>query len=84
MEHGPAAGEPSGQMPALALQQGYPAFDPGVLVFADDHGVLILPQVQKAAPAIDGLQQVLLGSQVDEGIEGPAFVDGQFLDHALV
>jgi hypothetical protein len=83
VEHGPAPGEPSGQVSAFSFQQGHPAFGPGVLVLADDHRVLVLPQVQKAAPAVHGLQQVLLHSQVEKGIEGPAFVGGQRFDHAL-
>ena len=84
VEHRPAPGEPSGQVPALAFEEGCSALRPGVLILADDHGVLVLPEIEKAAPAFHGVQQVLLGSQVEKGVEGPAFIGQQSLGHALV
>ena len=47
-----------GQVAALFFQKGGAALFPGVLVPANDHGILILPQIKNTAVGLHGLQQV--------------------------
>ena len=73
MEYGSAAGETADQGAALLLEKGGSAFHPGVLIFADDHGVLVLPEVEDYSIFCLG-QKEFFDGQVPAGIEGVAFI----------
>src|SRR5699024_9259778 len=83
VEHRASAGEAAGQAAPLLLQQGGAALQPGVLVAADDHGVLVLPQVEDAAALLHRPQQQLLHRQVAVGVRTPAAAQRQAADHAF-
>ena len=79
-----AAGQTAGQGASLLLQQAGAALLPGVLVAADDHGVLVLPQVEDAGVVRHMLRQVLLQGQVAIGIGSVAGIGIQVLDHGFL
>ena len=84
VEHCTAAGQTAGQGASLLLQQAGAALLPGVLVAADDHGVLVLPQVEDAGVVRHMLRQVLLQGQVAIGIGSVAGIGIQVLDHGFL
>ena len=72
VEHRAAAGAAPGQPPAFGLQQLHAALLPGVLVAADDHGILVLPQVEYDLVGAEAFEQQRLHGQVVPGVEGIA------------
>ena len=64
VEHRAAAGEPPRQHTALLLQKAGAALLPGVLVAANDHRVLILPQVENAGVLRHSLREIPLQRQI--------------------
>ena len=82
MEHRAAAGQTAGQLSALAFQQAGAALLPRVLIAADDHGVLILPQVENAGFIVRRhLGQIALQRQITIGIRAAAAAGIQPPDH---
>ena len=59
-----AAGKPTGQCPAVALEFRRAAFRPCVLVAADDYGVLILPEIDDERVFRHGVRQIFLDCEV--------------------
>ena len=83
VKHRPAAGEPPCQSAPLAFQKARAAFPPGILVAADDHGVLVLPEIENAASLVGhGLRQILLQRQIAVWICVRAEISVELPDHA--
>ena len=62
MKYSATPGKTPDKAASFLFQKRDAAFRPGILIPSDDHSIFILPQIQKAAPAFDGFQQVLLHS----------------------
>ena len=82
MKNSAAAGEAAGQVTALLREEGGPAFFPGILVSADDHGAFVLPEIEDQLPCPDPVKQGFLQGEVFIGVGPPAPTDQQLPDHA--
>ena len=59
-----AAGKPTGQRTAVALEFRRAAFRPCVLVAADDHGMFVLPEIDDQRVFRHGVRQIFLDCEV--------------------
>ena len=81
MKNRTAAREPPGQLSSFILQKGGTAFLESVLVAAYHHGILVLPEIQRAAALVCVLQQIFLHRQIEKGVKALTPVKLEFIYH---
>ena len=84
VENGAAARQAPGQLFAVVLQFLAPALLPGILIAADDHSALVLPEVEDDLVLSQRSQQVFLQGQVVPGvIAGGTYYFGPWHEQTL-
>ena len=73
-----AAGETADHADPVLLHISLVDFGKGVLVFADDDGVVVLPEHEVCAVARQRVEHILLGGQIEGGVGGREVKVGEF------